>query len=1035
MKRGRQALSILLVCAMLTGALPIAARASGAGEGGGRPELLSLTVMDRNGETVSLTEKASTVLLGESYTFSVTFSHAEAIRAVYVTSTVASRKEYLEAVWDGTAFRTQGPFADDPDYIPGKIGVEYTTYPDGVDMDAGLDLTDAEQALADVTAATVTSAAGDGAAATVDLSKLFADETQAAVGVAFDVFEAAAGSTLLSDWLGIHKNLETMKSYAVGGSNYYLYLDYSDPAVYAMILRDISGNKYFKLICTRMDGAYESLPSLADSLSAVNTVSSLTYSMLNISAGGDELRREIDGRGDLSEDEKARLRSDVDAYEQDRALFTLTMAVIPAVTAATAGTMTAPAIVMGALLSVLQGAAGTFWDYRVGMIRDTEEPRNTEFVHGIPLTKSLLTKGELTQGGTYCLVENSPSRFTMGSINVELCLHGHICHITNSGGDLTLRDCTYHSGESTAGRLYERVSSTGGTVTVEDCCNVSLTMGGGCVRVYGGVLDSVDCTESDVALRDVTVTRKAESNCATLTMENVKAAQLINTDGSADISGGVIGQGEQNPGIVNDGGSITIAYATVLGYEDLREDGNLPSDYPAIQNKAGTVNVTNCTLLSLGTYAAVENSGTMTIAASEVIGRSSKGDRLCVKNMGFGVLTIESGRFVGTVENNNYLSSGGITINGGVFQASGRNNLENWTAKGTVTVNAGTFRAYGGSNVYTTTGNTNYLPKTVINGGYFYAEGKGCVSNNGISVSGGLYLPETDIFGGTFMSRNADTVYNTGIMRIHDGFFCASYGNESSYYDSGCVRNGARATAYGQLDIFGGVFRNEGGAYCLYTPDKDGLVLHNGLFWSSADGIHGGTCRMEIGPDSDITVYADYGTEHSWHKVLDTGSLLYETPAALDLAWADGYSGGIRYYRDASAGKWTLISSTRTDAIDTSGQFLRLTGTNVGEDTVEAELPEVVPGQGGTGGVTGTLGSYGELEWAYEGGAVTVSGQIGTGCAVMVAAYNASGRLLRAAAVRGLGGNVSIPAGAETVRLFWLSADYAPLCGRAEFAV
>ena len=155
-------------------------------------------------------------------------------------------------------------------------------------------------------------------------------------------------------------------------------------------------------------------------------------------------------------------------------------------------------------------------------------------------------------------------------------------------------------------------------------------------------------------------------------MENVKAAQLINTDGSADISGGVIGQGEQNPGIVNDGGSITIAYATVLGYEDLREDGNLPSDYPAIQNKAGTVNVTNCTLLSLGTYAAVENSGTMTIAASEVIGRSSKGDRLCVKNMGFGVLTIESGRFVGTVENNNYLSSGGITINGGVFQASVR---------------------------------------------------------------------------------------------------------------------------------------------------------------------------------------------------------------------------------------------------------------------------------------------------------------------------------------------------------------------------
>lgn len=1032
MKRGRRVLGVLLVCAMLTGALPMVARASGEGEGGSRPELLSLTVVDRNGETVSLTKKSSTVLLGESYTFSATFSHAEAVRAVYVTSTVASHKEYLEAVWDGTAFHTQGPFAGDPDYIPGKIGVEYTTYPDGVDMDVGLDLTDAEQALADVTSATVTSVAGESASATVDLSKLFADETQAAVGVAFDVFDAADDSTLLSDWLGVYKNLETMKSYAVDGSNYYLYLDYSDPAVYAMILRDISGNKYLKLICTELDGAYDSLPSLASSLSAVNTVSNLTYSMLGIDASADELRREIDGRGDLSEDEKTMLRSDVDAYEQDRALFTLTMAVIPAVTAATVGTMTAPAIVMGALLSVLQGAAGTFWDYRVGMLRDADEPRNTEFAHGTPLTKSLLTKGELTQGGTYCLVENSPSSFTMGSINVELCLHGHTCRITNNGGDLTLRDCTYHSGESTAGRLYETVKSTGGTVAVEDCCNVSLTMVGGYVRVNGGVLDSIDCTESDVTLRDVTVTGNVKSNCATLTMENVEAARLNNTDGSADISGGVIGQGEKSSGIVNDGGFITIAYATVLGYEDLREDGNLPFDCPAIKNKAGTVNITNCTLLSLGTYAAIENSGTMTIAASEVIGRSSKGDGQCVKNIGSGMLTIESGRFVGTVGNSS--SSGGITINGGVFQVSGGNNLENWTAKSTVTVNAGTFRAYGGSNVNTTTGNINYLPKTVINGGYFYAEGKGCVSSTGISVSGGLYRPETDIFGGTFMSCNADTVYNTGIMRIHDGFFYAGYGDESSYYDSGCVRNGARANAYGQLDIFGGVFRNEGGAYCLYTPNEDGLVLRSGLFWSSADGIHGGTCRMEIGPDSDITVYADYGTKYSWHKVLDTGSLLYETPAALALTWADGYSGGARYYRDASEGKWTLISSTLTDAIDTSGQFLRLTGTNVGDDTVEADLPEVVPGQGSTGGVTGTLGSYGELEWAYEGGAVTVSGQIGTGCTVMVAAYNASGRLLRTAAVRGFGGSVSIPTGAETVRLFWLSTDYAPLCSRAEFA-
>ena len=299
-----------LVTALLLASLPIQALASSLSEAED-PELLTLTITTDSGQTASLLEEESVSIdLEGGYSFTASFSHPEQIEAVYITSTKGSAVRHLEAQWDESvsAFTTSGFFGGDEDYIPGNIGVEYTTVAKMVDMEETVDWASMQEGLGSEITAEITADTADHVQATVDLAALLQAEGQVAVDFTIDVFDETAGGNF-NDWLGAYKDLDQLTEYVLDGGNYFLYLDYSDASTYAMILRDVSGNKYVKAVMKEAGSYSDTLRALSEQLGNLNTVSSLSYQFLTIQESAEQLRGQVSGRTDLTGAEKEDLDS------------------------------------------------------------------------------------------------------------------------------------------------------------------------------------------------------------------------------------------------------------------------------------------------------------------------------------------------------------------------------------------------------------------------------------------------------------------------------------------------------------------------------------------------------------------------------------------------------------------------------------------------------------------------------------------------------------------------------------------------------
>ena len=434
----KQWISCILLIAVLLTALPSGALAADRA-GTGEPELQDLTVETASGQTISLLDEPGAIDLEGRYSFTAVFSHPEQVERVYITSTKGGAVRLLEAQWDehDRAFTTSGFFNGDEDYIPGQIGVEYTIKTQAVDIEGAVDWNALQSGLGGQVSAEAGGSAAPGQY-TVDLTSLLAAESKVAVNVAVDVFDADTGGNL-NDWLGTYQDYETLASYVVeGGSKYIVYLDYSDPSTYAMILKDASGSTFVKMIVGEAGELFgsQTLKRIAEQLDNVSSVSSMAHQLLTVHDSVSELRSQVSGRTDLTGSEKEELNQRIDDYENDRLLFFLTMTALPAVVAASGGTMAGPALVFNALLGVLNAAAGTFWDYRVGMMTGCE-PLDTDFTgdaHGVLLTSDLLEEMDntITESGTYYL--DGDTTLEIGAVggpavNVVLCKHGYNCNV------------------------------------------------------------------------------------------------------------------------------------------------------------------------------------------------------------------------------------------------------------------------------------------------------------------------------------------------------------------------------------------------------------------------------------------------------------------------------------------------------------------------------------------------------------------------------------------------------------------------------
>lgn len=765
-------LSILLALCMVLTLLPVKVWAAESRTALKDPAVAELTVTYDDGGT----DKTISLLPAESnqpqiplpadgqLTFQMRFDNWDQLDKVYVTSTKDNSTKYLEAVESGTAghYTASGCFdPNDTSYVPGKISVEYTKKTDNVKISDNVDWNTPQAALKDYCTTTVNSTSGESVQATVDISKLLNAEKDVAINVAIDVFDETTGGSL-NDWLGYYHDLESMQKRVLEGGNYYLYLDDTNLSSYVfMVIRDVSGSKYTKLVLDEAGQYVDSLVKVAENLDNVNLVNGIIYDCLDIKKSTSDLRAEIASNSTISASQKQQLNAEVDVYESDRQAFTLLMSTLPVLVAATGGTMAGPAIAFSALLSAINAAADTFWNYRIGMIQGCEsiEANFTDSGCGIPLTLNTAPDGIISKSGQYCFVDGGLTGVTFGDdnilVNATVCLHGQECRIgISSGSTVTIRDCTYT--EDLSGTV------TGGSASVVMQPESELIVNGGIIT--GNRYDSYKGNLN-------------VPNGSKITIDNGTIIHGIHaeTNSKIVINGGIIctntsyaGHGKHSIWSYNWAdsnieihggqliGGVYVYDSTGTGNSTFNIDdgivGGVSVDNAALTIEGGTIKG-----LSVGEYC------TATIVNGTIIDSNDNSDFItekAIENNGY--LMISSGNISGVIRNN---ENGILDVNGGVFPNAYITNA------GIATICNATFRSVDGDCIQNNDG------MITISSGKFQG-GRYAVFNTGTKRNGKL-----TINGGEFYGTEAAVSNRIGEITISGGYFHGAIGINTYAWD------------------------------------------------------------------------------------------------------------------------------------------------------------------------------------------------------------------------------------------------------------
>lgn len=922
-------------------------------------ELTSLCVTNSDGEMVSLLDDHVSVSLGKEYSFSAAFSDADQVSDVYIVSTKGDQIKRLKAQWDGSAFVTSGAFDGDESYVPGKIHVEYTKKVKNVKVGDSVDWRTLQATLGDYCIATVDSASGEAAQVTVDISKLLGSKAEAAFSVAVDVFDEASGGDL-AEWLGYYRDLEAIQKRILEGGRYYLYLDDTHLDTYVtMIIRDVSKSRYTKLVLKEMGEHFDSWKNVAEDLEGIKFISGFVYNALAIQENADKLREEIAANPSISESMKFKLNAEVDAYENDRVYFVLLSSVLPAVVAATGGTLAGPAIALNALIGVINAAAETFWDYRIGMLRGCEL-LDTSFTGvggcGVPLTRDYLIDNAITESGRYCLPEGAIGVNVGcddgGPVDVTLCLHGeHILSSINvaDGSTLELCDCMYTEnmdGSITGGEVETIRIGNGSSVTVSSGIvgnsryRNCLSSNGGEILITGGTI-----TESIGATNDsrIHVTNgkilggisSADGGTITISGGNVLGTAYnfgcsIHTDSGTII----INEGQIAQGVWTDSGSVYM-------YNGLVERKNTTIDR-CIVNNTGRVEIYGDTVLggvcngetgtvyisggkvicarqesdkAAGDYSAIKNTGGHVIISGGLIQGEGKGSRQsgtrCIENSAGGIVKISNGIF--------YSSEGICIDNGGELSITGGKFCSFDTTiygHSKVTIDDGMFRSLDGTCLHNGWGTMNITDGTFIGAQYAVqnADGQLNISGGQFFGNGGVrslqgntnYWPVVTITGGVFQANEFAIYTIGGEAIISDGVFQAMGDGR---------RNAAVIVGDGKFSINGGMFLHREGSVVDVLSGGNGTLIISGGYFEGVYGLDGEKERITLRIDQDSSI--EINTSAIAFPGIDWEGM-WRCEAG------EGYVGGVAYYSSAEA-IGSMMSFEDVNARKYYGPYARLT--------------------------------------------------------------------------------------------------------------
>lgn len=371
------------------------------------------------------------------------------------------------------------------------------------------------------------------------------------------------------------------------------------------------------------------------------------------------------------------------------------MASLPLVVAATGGAMAGPAPIFNAILSLINAASDTFWDYRIGMITGCEalDTNFTSDSHGIPLTSNLLKELDytITESGAYYLLFDTGLTIGTGnssSINVTICLHGFDCKITVTNGNyLNLSDWAYE--EDRDGNMISEsgsanITNIGGDVTIySGRVDLIETSDKGYVTVEGGSVSRVrpEGTGAEkIQINNGSVTNIWD-NKGNLIIRGGRIEQIINDGGNVEISGGHITRNGNGVVLQNKRGKVSISGGQINGYDG---SDTVASGCTAIENFAeGLLTINGGTIIGgrkftyrYFSYPAIENSGTLTIRDGIFACGDAEGGDICISNSGSA--EIFGGKFLGQIDNDSSKTESGLTIYNGIFQATGTHNVTNY---------------------------------------------------------------------------------------------------------------------------------------------------------------------------------------------------------------------------------------------------------------------------------------------------------------------------------------------------------------------
>jgi len=682
------------------------------------PTVTELTVTYDDGEkmvTVSLLPLSSdqsqiTLPEGSVPVFEIKFDNIARLNQVYVTSTRDDDVKYLEALYNQQkgAYVTNGFFdPDDETYVPGTIGVTYTkkttkvTENTKIDDDIDLAVLKRQLITQGVSLESHSVAADDTVSGRVVLQEMFNAGADVYVETTIStlVQESGVDESELNRWLGVYKELGDMACRELkgeDGKDYTLYLDLTDANTYLMIVRDITENKYTKMLITKAaDGV--GLGDISTQLSQANFVTGTLLKYTAITDEMDSLREIVDSNHKLSAEEKVEADKKINDLEQDKLLFMMATTALPMFVGI--GAAAGPAgLLFSALLAGITATSSYFWENRIGMILGCDEIEDVFYESGdhpgwkIP---EMITaqRGVIRENGKYYLPGNLGSVTICENIEATLCLHGHniTCVYIEDGVALRIQDETYMEHDD-------------GTVT------------GGIIKNPISMPEQTELTLDSGIIRG-----------------NHGHAIAMGNFGSVTVNGGMI-EGIHGAAIRDDGdGVITInggilkARGTVLSPNDstITINGGILTGDDIIQVISNSnVNLNdNIQIYGGSLTGAMRTNGEITISMEEGVisgdihaGTVTFQNGICTGDVSGDTITITGGEIHGSVRGTDAMIQDGLISGGATFDTDAIAVINGGTVRGGIVNYRDSRLTINGGTIYDGIYNSNIAKLTITNG-------------------------------------------------------------------------------------------------------------------------------------------------------------------------------------------------------------------------------------------------------------------------------------------------------------------------------